>query len=158
MPASLLDIREAFTLAGGANTLTPKIIDRLLNELQRKYGPMHRAFPRRTWTSDIFYFNQRTALPKSQFTTEAPATSGTGSVAPSDSTFVQQQFPIKHTQAQIDISTFAAKVAVVNGNLFDLELLGAAKSLEWLEETTHMWGSASATLNTYRPQWDGNDL
>jgi hypothetical protein len=158
MPATLQDIRESFTLAGGASTLTPKIIDRLLMELQRKYGPMYRAFPRKTWETDIYYFNQRTALPKSQFTVEAPGTSGTGSVTASDSTYVQQSFPIKHTQAQIDISTFAAKVAVVNGNLFDLELLGAAKSMEWLEETTHMWGSASATLNTYRPQWDGNDL
>lgn len=158
MPASLMDIREALTVAGGASTLTPKIIDRLLNELQRKYGPMHRAFPRKTWTTDSFVFNQRTALPKSQFTVEAPGTSGTGSVGASNSTYAQQSFAIKHTQAQIDISTFAAKVAVVNGNLFDLELLGAAKSLEWLEETTHMWGSASATLNTYRPQWDGNDL
>lgn len=158
MPATLQDIREALTVAGGASTLTPKIIDRLLNELQRKYGPMYRAFPHKTWETDIFYFNQRTALPKSQFTVEAPGTSGTGSVAASNSTYVQQSFPIKHTQAQIDISTFAAKVAVVNGNLFDLELLGAAKAMEWLEETTHMWGSASATLNTYRPQWDGNDL
>lgn len=158
MPATLQDIREAFTISGGASTLTPKIIDRLLNELQRKYGPMHRAFPRRTWMTDQFIFNQRTALPKSQFTVEAPGTSGTGSVAATSSTYAQQTFPIKHTQAQIDISTFAAKVAVVNGNLFDLELLGAAKAMEWLEETTHMWGSASATLNTYRPQWDGNDL
>lgn len=158
MPATLQDIRESFTLSGGASTLTPKIIDRLLNELQRKYGPMHRAFPRKTWETDTFFFNQRTALPKSQFTVEAPATSGTGSVAATNSTYAQQSFVIKHTQAQIDISTFAAKVAVVNGNLFDLELLGAAKAMEWLEETTHMWGSASATLNTYRPQWDGNDL
>lgn len=157
MPATLQDLREAFTLAGGATTLTPKIIDRLLNELQRKYGPLHRAIPRKTWETDTFYFNQRTALPKAQFVVEAPGTSGAGSVTPTNSTYVQKSFAIKHTQSQIDISTFAAKVAVVNGNLFDLELLGAAKSMEWLEETTHMWGSASATVNTYRPQWDGVD-
>jgi len=159
MPASLNDIRESFTLAGGASSLTPKIIDRLLNELQRKYGPLHRAIPRRTWETNTFFFNQRTALPKAQATTEAPPNSGTtGSVAATNSTYVQNSFPIKHTQSQIDISTFAAKVAVVNGNLYDLELLGAAKSMEWLEETFHMWGSASATVNTFRPQWDGVDM
>jgi len=158
MPATLQEIREAFTLAGGASNLTPKIIDRLLNELQRKFGPLHRAIPRKTWLADVFYFNQRTAIPKAQFTTEAPPTSGTGSVGATNSTFVQKSFPIKHTQSQLDISTFAAKVATVNGPLFDIELLGAAKSMEWLEETTHMWGSAAATVNTYRPQWDGADL
>lgn len=158
MPASLEEIREAFTLAGGATTLTPKIIDRLLNELQRKYGPLHRAIPRRTWETQTFFFNQRTAFPKAQFTTEAPPTSGTGSVAATNSTYVQKSFDIKHTQSQIDISTFAAKVATVNGNLFDLELLGAAKNMEWLEETTHIWGTGSGTLNTLRPQWDGVDL
>src|SRR5579859_740650 len=159
MPATLEEIREAFTLAGGATTLTPKIIDRLLNELQRKYGPLHRAIPRKTWLTDIFYFNQRTALPKAQFTTEAPPNSGsTGAVGATNSTYVQKNFPIKHTQSQIDISTFAAKVAVVNGPLIDLELAGAAKSMEWLEETTHLFGSAQATLNTFRPQWDGVDL
>ena len=158
MPATLQDIREAFTLSGGATSLTPKIIDRLLNELQRKFGPLHRAIPRKTWLTDIFYFNQRTAIPKAQFTTEAPPTSGTGSVGATNSTFVQKSFPIKHTQSQLDISTFAAKVATVNGPLFDLELLGAAKSMEWLEETTHMFGSANATVNTARPQWDGLDL
>ena len=77
MPATLEDLREAFTLAGGATSLTPKIIDRLLNELQRKYGPIHRAIPRKTWETDTFYFNQRTALPKAQFTVEAPATTTT---------------------------------------------------------------------------------
>lgn len=157
--ATLEEIRESFTLAGGASTLTPKIIDRMLTELQRKYGPMYRAFPHRSWETDTFYFNQRTALPAAQFTLEAPPNSGsTGAVAASNSTYVQQGFPIKHTQSQIDISTFAAKVAVVNGPLVSLELAGAAKSMEWLEETTHMWGNAGSTLNTYRPQWDGLDF
>lgn len=158
MPATLQEIREAFTLAGGATTLTPKIIDRTLVELVRRQTPLEKAFAKKTWLTDIFYFNQRTQIPKAQFTLEAPPTSGTGSVAPSNSTYVQKSFPIKHTQAQIDISTFAAKVAVVNGPLFDLELLGAAKNMAWIEEMAHMWGSSSATVNTYRPQWDGLDL
>lgn len=157
MPASLLEVREAFTLAGGASNLTPRIIDRLLNELKRMYGPLYRAIPHKTWTTNQFIFNQRTGLPKAQHTTEAPPTSGTGSVAASNSTFVEKTFNIKHTQAQLDISTFAAKVATVNGPLFDIELLGAAKSMEWLDETTHMWGNEASTINTYRPQWDGID-
>lgn len=157
MTATLQEIREAFTLAGGAINLTPKVIDRILNELQRKFGPIHRAVAHKTWLTNTFYFNQRTALPKAQFTTEAPPTSGTGSVAASNSTFVEKGFDIKHTQSQLDISTFAAKVATANGPLYDIELLGAAKSMEWLEETIDMWGSTNATLNTYRPEWDGVD-
>jgi hypothetical protein len=155
MTVSLEEIREAYTLAGGASTLTPVIIDRLLTELVRKWAPLRRAIPRRTWMTDKFLFNKRTALPLSQATTEAPTTTA---VAPTDSTYAQVSFPIKHLQAQIDISTFAAKVATVNGNLFDLELAGAAKSLSYLEEIFHVWGSASATNTTLRPQWDGLDL
>lgn len=157
MPVGLEDLRETLQLSNGATTLTPKIIDRLLNELQRKYGPLHRAIPRKTWETNQFIFNQRTALPKAQFTTEAPPTTGTGSVSASQSAYVQKIFNIMHTQAQIDVSTFSAKVATVNGPLIDLELAGAAKSMEWLEETCHMWGSYGSTQNTQRPQWDGVD-
>ena len=155
MPISLEEIRESFTLSGGASNLTPKIIDRLLTELVRKYAPLRRAIPRRTWESSTFYFNQRNALPKSQATIEAPSTTN---VAATNSNYVQQSFDVKHLQSQLDISTFAAKVAIVNGNLYDLELAGAAKSMAWLEEIFHLYGSAGATLNTLRPEWDGLDL
>jgi hypothetical protein len=160
MPASLAEIREAFSLtsSGGASNLVPKVIDRLLLELQRKWGPMYRAVPRQTWETDEFFFNKRTTLPKAQHSTEAPPTSGTGSVAASNSTYVQSSFPIKHTTTIGDLSKFTVKVASNNGSLFDLELGAHAKSMEWLEETTHIFGSAQATLRTHRPQWDGVDL
>jgi hypothetical protein len=159
MPASLREIREAFSLAssGGATNLTLKIIDRTLTELRRNWAPLERAIPHQTWETDIFYFNKRTALPQPQHTTEAPPNSGTGSVAASNSTYTQGSFPIKHTESLGDLSNFTVQVARANGNLFDLELGAHAKAMAWLEETTHMYGSASATLNTKRPQWDGID-
>lgn len=157
MGISLLEVREAYDLAGGASILTPRIIDRILNELKRMYGPLYRAIPHKTWTTNQFIFNQRTGLPPAQHTTEAPPTTGAGSVAAGKSTFVQNTFNVKHTQSNLDISTFAAKVATVNGPLFDIELLGASKSMEWLDETTHIWGNEDATINTARPQWDGID-
>ena len=154
MPVSLSDLREAMTIASGATPLVPKIIDRLLLEYVRKYAPIRHAIPRKTWDADVYWFNQRNQLPKAQATTEAPSTTD---VASSTSNYVQKSFTVKHLQSQLDISTFAAKVALVNGNLFDLELTGAAKSMAWLEEIFHLWGSANATLNTKRPQWDGID-
>lgn len=160
MPASLQEIREAFSLAssGGALNLVLKQIDSVLTDLQRKWGPLGRAIPRRTWETDIFFFNKRTALPQPQHTTEAPPTSGVGSVAASNSVYTQGQFPIKHTESIGDLSKFTVQVARANGNLFDLELGAHAKAMEWLEETTHIYGSSQATLNTKRPQWDGIDL
>jgi hypothetical protein len=154
---TLEDLREAtltLNTNGGAN-LVPKIIDRLLLEYVRKYAPLRRALPRKTWGTNIYYFNQRTALPKAQVTTEAPSTTDVQATA---SVYNQVGFPVKHLQSQIDISTFTAQVGIVNGNLFDLELAGAAKSMAYLEEIVHMWGSAGATNNTKRPQWDGVDL
>lgn len=155
MPATLEDLRETLSTTSGATSLVPKIIDRLLLEYQRKYAPLHKAIPRKTWETNTYFFNQRTALPQAQMTTEAPSTT---QVAATQSTYVQNNYPIKHAQVQLDISTFAAKVAVVNGNLFDLELAGAAKTMAWLEDMQHLYGSAQATLNTLRPQWDGFDV
>ncbi len=152
---SLEELRETLTASGGASNLVPKIIDRLLLEYKREQAPLTRAIPRKTWLTDVYYFNERTALPLSQMTTEAPSTTD---VAASQSTYTQVKFPIKHMQSQLDISTFAAKVAMVNGNLFDLELAGAAKTMSWHEEINHLWGAANATVNTKRPQWDGIDI
>lgn len=154
MPTTLEDLRETLTAASGASGLVPKIIDRLLLEYQRRYAPLHKAFPRKTWETNQYNFNERTGLPQAQMTTEAPTTT---QVAATSSTFVPLGFPIMHTQVQLDISTFAAKVAIVNGNLFDLELAAAAKSMAWNEEIVHLWGAQNATSNTLRPQWDGVD-
>lgn len=155
MAVTLEDLRETMTSASGASSLVPKIIDRLLLEYKREEAPLYHAMPRKTWQTNQYYFNERTFLPLAQATTEAPTTT---QVAATQSTYVQKSYAIQHLQAQLDISTFAAKVAMVNGNLFDLELAGAARSMAWLEEIFHLWGSASATLNTERPEWDGIDI
>jgi len=155
MPTTLENLRETLSTTSGATNLVPKIIDRLLLEYQRKYAPLHKAIPRKTWETNTYYFNQRNALPKAQMTTESPTTT---QVAASQSNYVQTGYPIMHTQSQLDISTFAAKVAIVNGNLFDLELAGAAKAMAWNEDIIHLYGSSQATLNTLRPQWDGFDV
>jgi len=155
MPMTLEDLRETLSTTTGAGSLVPVIIDRLLLEYQRRYAPLHRAIPRKTWSTNSYLFNQRNQLPKSQATTESPTTT---QVAASQSNYVQNSFAIKHLQSQLDISTFAAKVAIVNGNLFDLELAGAAKAMAWLEEIQHLYGASNATINTLRPQWDGFDV
>jgi hypothetical protein len=155
VPTTLEELRETLSVSSGASNLVPVIIDRLLLEYVRKYEPLHKAIPRKAWETNTYFFNQRNNLPKAQMTTEAPTTT---QVAASNSIYTQNGFPIKHTQVQLDISTFAAKVAIVNGNLFDLELAGAAKSSAWQEGLLHMYGSAQATLNSQRPQWDGFDV
>jgi hypothetical protein len=154
--ASLQELRETLsTSTSGMNSLLPKIIDRLLLEYVRKLAPLSYALPRRTWSTEQYIFNKRTAIPKAQATVEAPSSTA---VAATNSTFAQVSFPIKHLQSQVDIGTFAAQVAMVNGNLFDLELAGAAKAMKWLEEILHLYGSAAGTANTSRPQWDGVDV
>lgn len=155
MATTLEDLRETLSTSSGATNLVPKIIDRLLLEYQRKYAPLHRAIPRKTWETNTYYYNQRNAIPKAQMTTEAPSST---QVAASQSNYAQNGYSIMHMQSQLDISTFAAKVAIVNGNLFDLELAGAAKAMAWHEDVLHLYGSMQATTNTLRPQWDGFDV
>jgi len=158
--ATLEDLREAYTTgtAGTAAPLINKVIDKLLLIDQRKYAPMRRALPRQTWETDIFYFNAQTALPAAQMTIENPPTSGTGSVAATTGSYTQGNFPIKHMQVNLDIPAFSQQVAQASGNLRDLELTAAGKSYSWLEEIIHYFGSATGTLNTKRPQWDGFDI
>lgn len=155
MPASLEQLREAYTLNAGAINLTPKLISRALLEYTRRYCPLKRFLPRSAWTSDTYYFNQRAGLPQAQMTTEAPSTTD---VAATNSTYNQLSYVVKHMQSQLDISNFAAQVATVNGNLFDLEIAGAGLAMSYLEEMNHLYGANLATLNTKRPQWDGLDL
>lgn len=151
------ELREAITAASGAAPLVPKAISPILVEYVRKFAPLRVALPRVTWDTDTYYFNQRTALPTPQFTTEAPPNSGAGSVAATVSTYAQKSFPVKHLQVNGDVSKFAQKVAKVNGPLLNLEMEGATRGAGWLEDIAHIWGNASATLNTSRPQWDGMD-
>src|SRR5258705_10850066 len=117
----------------------------MLLEDVRKFAPLRRALPRRSWETDIFYFNQRSALPKAQMTTENPSTTD---VSATTSTFSQGSFPIKHMQVNLDIPAFTQQVATVNGSLTSLELEAAGRSLGFLEEMQHMYGAQTATLNT----------
>ena len=158
MPASISEIRETFTLNQNALPLTPKIISRTLLDYTRKYTPVRRFIPRQTWSTNRYLFNQRTGLVTAQGTTEAPPTTGAGSVVATSSTYNQVGFDIKHFQANLDISTFSAQIANVNGNVFDLELASAGRGMAFYEEMLHLYGTAGATNNSTRPQWDGFDI
>ncbi len=118
--AGMADLREAITAASGALPLIPKDISPLLLEYVRKFAPTRVAFPRQTWNTDIYYFNQRNALPRAQFVQEVPPLTGAGSVTATSSNYLQTAFAIKHFQSNGDVSKFAQKVARVNGSLLDL--------------------------------------
>lgn len=155
--ATLNQVRETLQLSTGAQNLVQPVIDRFLFESVRKYTPLRRVIPRMTWKTNNFLFNKRTKYPVAQATIEAPATTGTGSVAATSSAYSQVQYPIKHIQTNLDLSEFSIQIANVNGNLADLELEGGSHAMVYLEEMFHMFGSSQATLNTLRPQWDGFD-
>lgn len=155
--ATLSDMREAIQANSGALPLIPKVINSLLLEYVRKFAPLREAFPRQTWLTDIYYFNQRNALPSAQFVQEVPPLTGAGSVTATVSNYLQNSFAIKHTQVNGDVSKFAQKVAKVNGSLLDLEIRAATMAMGWLEDIGHIYGNSQATINTKRPQWDGMD-
>ena len=158
MPATLQDVRETLSLTTGAQNLVQPIINRMLMEYVRKYTPLRRVLPREAWMTNTYFFNRRNKYPVAQMVQEAPPLTGAGSVTPTDSNFVQINFPIKHFQVNMDLSNFAIQVARVNGNLVDLELAGAAEAMVYREEMEHLYGSAGASLNTLRPGWDSFDL
>lgn len=156
--ATLRQIQETLSQTTGAQYLYQPVIDRALREQKRNITATRMLFPRKTWGVPKYEFNQRTNYPSAQATTEAPPTSGTGSVAATSSTYSQVSFDVKHWQSQLDLAEFSIQTARLNGDLMQLELDGASQNAVWLEETFNFYGSAGGTLNTKRPQWDGVDM
>jgi hypothetical protein len=156
--ATLRQIQETLSQTSGAQFLYQPIIDRALFEATRKFTSTRTLFPRRTWNTPTYIFNKRTNYPVTQSTVEAPPTTGTGSVAATSSTYTQISYPVKHWQANMDLAKFSIQTARVNGDLMELELQGASESAMWYEEALNFYGSAGATANMWRPEWDGTDL
>lgn len=143
-------VREALT-ALGASPFVQKVIDPTLVELQRRYAPLVRAIPSQKWTTDVYFFNQRTVVPAGGFVPDG------GARPVSNSTYVQNQYQMKHIQSVGAVTGYAQAVA----NLVDLrrtEILGANMGYYWDVESGICWGNAAATLNQAQPQFDGLDV
>ncbi len=145
------ELREALS-AAGAGALIAKVIDPLLLEYQRRYAPLVRAIPTVKWDTDVYYFNQRTALATGGFVTDG------GALPVSNSTYVQSNFSMKHLQVVGAVTGYAQEVTrMVIGDLRETEIDGSVKGLYWDTETGILWGNAASTLNGARPQFDGLD-
>lgn len=156
--ATLKQIQETLNQTTGAQYLYQPTIDRALITLLRRFTATRMLIPRRTWNTPKYIFNKRTGYPTPQAVVEAPPTTGTGSVAATSSVYSQVNFPVKHWQVNLDLAKFSIQTARVNGDLMALELQAASEAAVWFEEALNYYGSAGATLNTNRPQWDGMDL
>lgn len=145
------ELREALT-AAGAGAFIPKTIDPILVELQRRYSPLCRAIPTVKWNSDLYYFNQRTAVPSGGAVPDGGARTVT------NSTYVQNNFQMKHVETVGAVTGYAQNVTqAVIGDLRQTEIQGAYKGYYWDVETFINWGNAAATLNQAQPQFDGLD-
>lgn len=145
------ELREALT-AAGAGALVPKIIDPMLLEYQRRYSPLVRALPSVKWDSDVYYFNQRTQVANGGFVTDG------GAVPVSNSTYVQNNFQMKHLQVVGAVTGYAQEVTrQVIGDLRRTEIEGSIRGLTWDIETALLWSNAASTVNGARPQFDGLD-
>ena len=156
--ATLRQIQETLSQTSGAQFLYQPVIDRALFEAVRKFTATRTIFPRKKWNTPTYIFNKRTNYPVTRGVVEAPPSSGTGSVSASSSTYSQLSWPVKHWQSNLDLAKFSIQTARVNGDLMQLELEAATESAMFFEEAVNFYGSAGASLGTYRPVWDGVDL
>jgi hypothetical protein len=140
-------------LATGASALIAKQIDPVLVEYQRRYAPLVRAIPSTKWGSSVYYFNKRTQFPAGGFVTDG------GARPVSTSTFVQENFQIKHLQSVGAVTGYAQAVtSTLIGDLRAKEIEGAAQGLYWDIETAILWGAATPTVQGPYPQFDGFDV
>lgn len=145
------ELREALN-AAGASALVPKIIDPVLLEYQRRYSPLVRSIPTVPWGSDQYYFNQRTSVASGGFVPDG------GARPVANSTYVQNNFQMKHVQVVGAVTGYAQEVTrQVIGDLRETEIEGSMRGLYWDIETGICWGNASSTLNGAQPQYDGLD-
>jgi hypothetical protein len=155
--ATLRQIQETLSQTTGAQFLYQPVIDRALFEATRRKTTTRMILPRRKWNTPKYIFNKRTNYPQVRGVVEAPPTTGVGSSIPTSSNYLQVVYNIKHWQANMDLAKFSIQTARVNGDLMQLELQGASESYVWWEEAINFYGSAGASLNTWRPAWDGAD-
>lgn len=145
------ELREALN-AAGASALVPKIIDPVLVEYQRRYAPLCRSVPMQQWASDIYYFNQRTLVPG------GGAVPDGGARPVTNSTYIQNQFQMKHIEGVGAVTGYAQEVTrQVIGDLRQTEIQGSIKGYYWDVETFICWGNAASTANQAQPQFDGLD-
>jgi hypothetical protein len=145
------ELREALTVSG-VGALIPKIIDPLLLEYMRRYSPLVRALPSVKWDSDVYYWNQRTVVATGGFVADG------GAVPVSNSTYVQNNFQMKHLQIVGAVTGYSQQVTrQVIGDLRQTEIEGSIRGLLWDTETGIDWGNAASTVNGARPQFDGLD-
>ena len=145
------DLQEALAVAN-VSPLIQKQIDPVLLEYVRRYSPLMTAVPTKPWGSNVYYFNQRTALAQGGFVTDG------GANAVTTSNYVQSSFTVKLLQNVGSVTGFAQAVTRdLIGDLKAKELQGAAQGLIWDIETAMDWGNSSATLNGQAPQFDGFD-
>lgn len=156
--ATLRQIQETLSQTTGAQFLYQPVIDRALFEATRRKTTTRMILPRRKWNTPKYIFNKRTNYPQVRGVVEAPPTTGVGSSAATSSNYSQITYNVKHWQANMDLAKFSIQTARVNGDLMQLELQGASESYVWWEEAINFYGSSGASLNTYRPTWDGADL
>ncbi|MGH2447444.1 MAG: hypothetical protein ACRDFS_02400 [Chloroflexota bacterium] len=155
--ATLAELAESLTSSQTA-ALLQKVIDTQLVDVFRKEDPIKGALATKMWASAVYYWNTRNRLPYAQPVVEAPPTSGAGSVGATQSNYLQNSVPIAHYQVQGDLSKFNIKVATASiTNLLEEEMSASTQAMSWLQTMLHLYGSASATKTSLRPQWDGFD-
>lgn len=146
------ELEEALTVASSVTALTPKIIDPLLLEYQRRFAPLLAAIPAKQWASTQYFFNRRVNRP------DAGGVVDGGARPIGNSTYEQAVFNIKLFQAVGAVTGFAQTVTRdLVGDLRQLEIDGTVQSMLWSIENAFIWGNDPATANGVYPICSGLD-
>ncbi len=146
------ELREALDAAGAA-ALVQKKISPVLLEYQRRYSPLLRTIPTEKIGSPMYFFNKRTVLPNGGFVTDG------GARPVSSSTYVQENFQIRHFQTVGAVTGYAEEVTSGQvGSLRAREIEGAIKGLQWDVENSLVWAASAPTVAGPYPQFDGLDV
>ena len=143
------ELREALTAAQVA-PLIPKVIDRHITNLVKRYSPLTAMLPDTKWNSNVFYFNVRSQLPQGDAVTDG------GAVPQSVSVYQQTGTTIKEYQTIGGVTGFAQEVTASQvGSLLADEIAASVQGHVMDLEADMVWGAAASSLNGPAPRMDG---
>jgi len=139
-----LDIEKALTTADGSGAaLIPEKLDPLLTELAYKETPLLRLFKEKPWSTNVYAWNERTALVASGAYSESDTFSS------ATSTYSQKSVTIKMVKADGEVSNLLKETSRDYIDALKAEIESATQELSHQLEKYYIIGNAGLTSKEF---------
>jgi hypothetical protein len=137
-----LDIKKALTTSSGV-VLIPKEIDPLLVDIAFKETPLLKLFKEKQWSTNVYYWNERTNLVASGAYDESDAFSS------SNSTYSQKNITIKMVKSDGEVSNLLRATSVDYIDALKAEIESATQEMSHSLEKLYIIGNVATNAKEF---------